>query len=179
MSLVLIGYRGSGKTTVGRLIAARAGCKLIDTDQMIVAAADGRAIRDIFAEQGEEHFRQLESAALYSALATPAAVISTGGGIVMRQTNRDALRASGTPVVYLHAEAKVLVERIEADAHSNANRPNLTGLGGGIAEVEHLLAIRDPLYREVATHVLEVAGRSPEQIAEEVLRGCEGLGDHR
>jgi shikimate kinase len=167
-SIVLVGYRGSGKTTVGNLLAGRLGMACIDTDAMI-ASAGGVTIRDIFACAGQPYFQELEMEALEEALATPNAVISTGGGIVMRDENRQRLRSAGLPVVYLAADPEVLHARIQADANSSANRPNLTSLGG-LAEVQHILAVRDPLYREVATVVVDVTRRAPERVAEEILQ---------
>jgi shikimate kinase len=167
-SIVLVGYRGSGKTTVGNLLAGRLGMVCIDTDAMI-AKAGGVTIRDIFACIGQPYFQELEMEALEEALAMPNAVISTGGGIVMRDENRQRLRSAGRPVVYLAADPQVLYARIQADANSSANRPNLTSLGG-LAEVQHVLAVRDPLYREVATLVVDATALTPEQVAEQILQ---------
>ena len=92
-SIVLVGYRGSGKTTVGNLLAGRLGMTFVDTDAMI-AKAGGVTIRDIFACIGQPYFQELEIEALEGALAMPDAVIATGGGIVMREENRKRLKAA-------------------------------------------------------------------------------------
>lgn len=165
MSLVLVGYRGSGKSTLGRLLAGRLGCGLVDTDELVVRTA-GRSIKAIFEQEGEGHFRDLEAQALAEALGGPQAVIATGGGVVMRPENRRAIGASGLPVLYLRGEPELLLSRIRGDVATAVNRPNLTALGGGLEEVRQLLTLRDPLYREVATAVLELAGRSPEELAD-------------
>lgn len=165
MALFLIGYRGSGKTTVGRQLAARYGCAFRDTDELITAAA-GKTIAQIFAEAGEPGFREMESSALKAACACGRAVVATGGGIVLRAENRTLLKASGC-VVYLQCSAEELFRRIQQDGSSAANRPGLTTLGGSLDEVRHVLAAREPLYREVADHVLAVEGRTVAEIVEE------------
>jgi len=167
MSVVLVGYRGSGKTTVGRMLAGRLGWALVDTDELVVEIA-GKSISRIFADDGEARFRELESAALQRALSVPNRVISTGGGIVTQEPNRKLLKSLGVPVIYLQADARTLWRRISHDARTAANRPALTALGGGLAEVEHLVGQRDPWYREVASHVID-AMRNTRQITEEIL----------
>ena len=166
--MILIGYRGSGKTTVGRIIAERLGLTFVDTDELVVAAA-GRTIRDIFDHDGEPRFREFESAALVAALTMPRTVIACGGGIVLSEANRDALRQSGRPVIYLQADAATLHARIHADASTAANRPALTPLGGSIDEVRSLLKQREPLYREAATRSIGVSHMGVEEIAAAIL----------
>lgn len=168
-SVVLVGYRGSGKTTVGNLLAGRLDMTCIDTDAM-VAKAGGVTIRDIFACIGQPYFQELEMEALQEALAMPNAVIATGGGVVMRDENRKQLKAAGRPVVYLATNPELLYSRIQADANSAANRPNLTKFADGLAEVRHVLAIRDPLYREVATMVVDVSSLTPQQVVDQILQ---------
>lgn len=169
MSIVLVGYRGCGKTSVGRLLAERLRCELLDTDALIVARA-GMTIREIFAQSGEPHFRQLESAALDDALAKRSTILSTGGGIILSPANRQKLKASARPVVYLACPPEVLLQRIQGDAASAINRPNLTSLGGGLDEVRQMLTFREPLYREVATLIIDAASHTPTQLADEILK---------
>ena len=175
MSLVLVGYRGCGKTTVGEILARRAKLQLCDTDNLIVAASH-LTIGELFARHGEAHFRDLEAIALGQALSVPNSIISTGGGIVVREQNRDALRNAGRQVIYLYASPETLHDRITADEKSPINRPRLTSLGGGLDEVRHLLEVRDPLYREVANLVIDVTLLTPDEIAYAILRGCEEDG---
>lgn len=167
-SVVLVGYRGSGKTTVGNLLAERLGMTCIDTDAM-VARAGGVTIRDIFACIGQPYFQELEMEALEESLATSNAVIATGGGIVMRNENRERLKKAGHPVVYLASNPELLYSRIQSDVNSAVNRPNLTKFSDGLEEVRHVLGIRDPLYREVATVVVDVTTLSPQQVVEQIL----------
>ncbi len=171
-SIVLVGYRGSGKTTVGNLLAQRLGMSFIDTDAMI-AKAGGVTIRDIFKCIGQPYFQELEMEALEEALAMLDAVIATGGGIVMRSENRERLKKAGRPVVYLASDPNLLYSRIQGDTNSAANRPNLTSFADGLDEVRHVLAIRDPLYREVATAVVDVTLLTPEQIVQQILQQVE------
>lgn len=162
--LVLIGYRGCGKSSVGPLLAGRLGRPFRDADAELEADA-GTSIRDIFAAEGEAGFRDRETATLRKLTAGEPAVIATGGGAVLRAENRDLLRASGF-VVWLRAPAEVLWGRIAADPTTAARRPNLAG--GGFAEVAALLAAREPLYA-AAAHAAVDATRSPGDVAGDIL----------
>ena len=161
MSVVLLGYRGSGKTTLGRALAERLGRPLIDTDERIVAKA-GDSIKTIFETQGETAFRNLEAQALAEALGAEDAIISIGGGAVLRAENRALLMTAGERI-YLRCDPVVLAQRIHADPGTAANRPALTHLGGTVEEIISLLEVREPLYREVATAELDVTDLSAEQ----------------
>ncbi len=165
--LVLVGYRGSGKTTVGTMVAGSRRRPFLDLDHEIETRA-GRPIRAIFAESGEEVFRDWEELAL-RALATqyPGAVLASGGGTVLRAVNRRLLRAFGI-VVWLRAEPAALAQRIESDVRAGRERPALT-TAGAVAEVAHVLAQRTPLYEEVADAAIETRDRAPEEIAALIL----------
>ena len=143
--LFLIGYRGSGKSTVGRVLADRMGWSFVDTDQ-VIEERSGKSIREIFHDDGEAAFRDLESGILAVLRGNAGAVVATGGGIVLREENRRILREDGF-VVWLTADAATLWTRIERDASTAERRPALTT--GGLDEVRQLLAIREPLYRQV------------------------------
>ncbi|QEH36802.1 Shikimate kinase 1 [Aquisphaera giovannonii] len=165
--LVLVGYRGTGKSTVGRIVADRAGREFVEVDAEIERRA-GRSIRAIFAEDGEPAFRDMEEEAVRGLVRDfPGAVLATGGGTVMRATNRGLLRGHGL-VVWLRAEPAELARRIEADAISFATRPALTA-AGPLAEIPAVLAARTPAYREAADHEVEAQGHAPERIAEQIL----------
>src|SRR3954447_797741 len=156
MSVILLGYRGCGKTTVGRRLADRLWTKFVDTDELLVAAA-GKSIADVFAQDGEKHFRDLEVEAVRKALESKEdPVISLGGGAVLREETRKLLLASPFKRLYLRCEPAELLRRIEADPESATNRPSLTEHGGGLAEIVELLKIREPLYRQVMTAELDV-----------------------
>ncbi len=130
--IFLIGYRGTGKTTVARLVAQRLGRESIDADKEIERRA-GKTIAAIFADDGEPPFRDLESAVVAD-LARTRLVISTGGGAVLREANRAAMQAAG-PIVWLTASVDTIAVRIAGDAATARLRPNLTAVGGK-AEIE-------------------------------------------
>lgn len=163
--LFLIGYRGTGKTTVGRVLAERLGRPFVDADAFLEAQY-GRTIKEIFADEGEMGFRDKESAVLRELAAGPPSVVATGGGVIWRDENRRVLRARGM-VVWLTADADTIAERVAADPTTSARRPNLTV--GGRAEIEELLRAREPLYRAAADLEIAAAGRSPEALAEAIL----------
>jgi shikimate kinase len=154
--LTLVGYRACGKSTVGRLLAARLGCPFVDADVDLERRL-GQPIAEFFATRGEPAFRDAESTALAEILGKSGPlVLATGGGCVLRAENRGIIRANGGTVVYLHAPVAVLQERLRRDA---GGRPSLSG--ATVAdEVPRLMALREPLYREVADAVV-AADRPP------------------
>ena len=168
MNLVLIGYRGSGKTTVGRLLAERLGYGFVDLDEQIVARA-GQTIKAIFEQHGEPHFRDLETATLAEAATLQDHVLSLGGGAVLREENRRHLASSRHRVIYLRADPVELLRRIRADVATAANRPNLTPLAGGLEEITQLLAVREPIYRSMAHHEVDVTARPPAEVVDFLL----------
>ncbi|HWE35486.1 MAG TPA: shikimate kinase [Isosphaeraceae bacterium] len=161
--LALIGPRGTGKTTVGRLVAGATGRPFVDADRALEGRA-GRSIAAIFAQAGEPAFRDLEEATLRDLVGRAGAVLATGGGVVLREVNRDALRRFGF-VVWLTADPAALADRLARDP---ADRPSLTGLGT-IAEVAAVLEARAPLYRATADAVVATDGLDPEAVARKVL----------
>lgn len=162
--VVLVGLMGSGKSTVGRILADRLGRTLLDTDSMVETRA-GRSIRELFAAEGEAAFRDLEAATLVDALATaPPAVIATGGGVVLREANREALSAAAARVVWLTADVSTLLDRVRSAGH----RPLLDDDPAGT--LQRMADERAPLYREVADVVIGVDGRTAKDVAEVVLR---------
>jgi shikimate kinase len=169
MTIVLIGYRGSGKTTVGRIVAAKLGVEFVDTDALVQMRA-GKTIREIFEQQGEPAFRGIEAGVLEDVLRwTDDRVVATGGGVVLREANRELLTQSGAYRYYLKSPAEVLFERINADASTASSRPALTRLGGSVEEVRTLLAQREPLYAAAATHTIDVSSLKPEVVAKMIL----------
>ena len=161
--IFLIGYRGSGKTSVARILAERLGWDWLDADS-VLETRHGRSIREIFATEGEEGFRDKEAALLGEFCRSNRHVIATGGGVVLRPANRDKLKTGF--VVWLTADAATLWQRISRDAGTAERRPNLTV--GGLAEVEQLLREREPLYRECADLIVDTTGRTLEEIADKI-----------
>jgi shikimate kinase len=164
-SLVLIGFMGSGKTAIGKRLAKHYRCPFLDTDRWI-EDNEGRTIADIFAAQGEEHFRQLESDCLKTLLAgeQKQLIVATGGGMPVREGNRLLLKQLGT-VVYLEASAEAVYERVKY----SRTRP-LLKTADPQATIAALLAEREPVYREVADYVVETSGKPIEQIVNEITR---------
>jgi shikimate kinase len=170
-NVFLIGYRGTGKTTVARLLAARIGWSWRDADD-VMEQRHGRTIREIFALEGETGFRDKEAALLEELCALRTHVIATGGGALLRPENRQRLRASGF-VVWLSADADTIWRRLQSDPLSEQRRPALTV--GGRAEIEALLHEREPLYRGCADLVVDTSARSPEQVVEAVVDSGSGV----
>lgn len=168
-TLVLMGLRGSGKSTVGRHIAAWGGRTFIDLDSRTAEVLGGSSVREVWDRHGEAAFRRAEAEALAAALQTSGAIIALGGGTPtapgaaeLLRRERDAGRAD---VIYLDATAATLRERIRlAD---NGNRPSLTG-ADPLEEVEGVLASRDGLYRSLASRIVRTDGRTPEEVAAEI-----------
>jgi shikimate kinase len=163
--LFLIGYRGCGKTTVGRLLAERLGFDFVDADEFLEERY-GTTIKAIFATEGEPAFRDKESDILAELARLPRLVASTGGGVILRDANRRTLRESGF-VVWLTAEPEVLWERISTDPTTGHRRPDLAM--GGLEEVRTILAAREPLYSETAHLVVPAGKSSPELIVSSIL----------
>jgi shikimate kinase len=170
--IFLIGYRGTGKTTVGRLLADRLGWTFADCDDHIEAGA-GKSIADLFAAEGEAGFRDREAAVLRDLGSRGNIVIATGGGVVLRPTNREYLQSSGF-VAWLTARPETVWVRLQLDPTTSARRPNLTPLGG-IEEVRALVAAREPLYRVSAHFIADADAPSPETVAAAILTAWPGL----
>ena len=168
MSIVLVGYRGSGKTTIGRLLAERLLYSFVDTDERVVQHS-GKSIKAIFAEEGEKSFRDLECLAVANAVARARHVVALGGGALGRDENRVAIRTADAAVVYLACEPGELYRRIHADPRTAQSRPNLTSLGGGIDEIKHLLQQREPVYRQMAMLSVDVTMLSAQSVVDRIL----------
>jgi shikimate kinase len=166
IQMILLGYRGSGKTSIGRRLAEMTHLPFVDTDDLIVAMA-GQSIREIFEREGEAHFRDLESLAVKDACGR-SAIIALGGGAVLREENRQCLIAAPGRRVYLRCDPQALHDRIHADPRTAHSRPSLTHLGGGIEEIRTLLGIREPLYLAVMTDELDVTHLSVDSAAKQL-----------
>lgn len=169
----LTGYRGTGKTSVGAILAHSLGRAVIDLDDQVQLRA-GRSIREIFADGGEGSFRDLEAIALREVPDSPLAVVSLGGGAILREENRHWIGQNGV-CVWLDAQPETLARRIEADQGSHQQRPALTPLGS-LEEIQQVLQVRRPLYQQVSDCAVVTDGKSIEQVAQEVLVKLQGLG---
>jgi shikimate kinase len=163
--IVLIGPMGAGKTTVAGLLAQRLGASVRDTDHD-VEAATGRAISEIFVDEGEAAFRALERDAVAAALATHDGVLALGGGAVLDPATRELL--DGHDVVFLRVGLSDAVKRVGL----GTSRPLL--LGNVRGRIKALLDERTPVYESVATVVVDTDGRSPEDVAEEIVTALAG-----
>lgn len=159
-TIFLIGYRGTGKSTVARLLAAALGWDWVDADAALEAQL-GKSIRQVFAEEGETAFRNHEAAVLEELCRRSRLVVATGGGVVLRPENRARLKAAGR-CVWLTAESRILWQRLQGDPTTAERRPQLTV--GGLAEIEDLLRAREALYRECADLTVDTSSRTPEDV---------------
>lgn len=166
MNLVLIGYRCTGKTTIGEILAERLGRPLVDTDTLIQERA-GRSIKEIVADGGWPEFRRLERDVIADVAARERQIISAGGGAVLDEENRNALRANGH-VVLLTAGPEVIWDRMKADPKTAAERPDLTD-SGGIAEIRNLLRRRRPTYLAACHYEIQTDRFSPAETAGRLL----------
>ncbi|MFE2553822.1 shikimate kinase [Streptomyces sp. NPDC059355] len=162
--VVLVGPMGSGKSTVGALLAERLGVPYRDTDADIVAA-QGRAISDLFVDEGEPYFRELERQAVAAAVAGHTGVLALGGGAVLDAGTRELL--AGLPVAYLSMDVEEAVRRVGL----GAARPLLAV--NPRRQWRELMEARRPLYTEVARVVVATDDRTPEEVAQAVLDALE------
>ena len=161
-NVILIGFMGSGKTTVGLRLSYRLRRAVIDTDKEI-EKEEKRAISDIFATDGEAYFRDRETACLRKLLESTAnQIISVGGGLPLRAENRKLLHELGQ-VFYLNASAETIYERVKHDT----TRPLLQG-GDPQTKIRTMLAARDDYYKEAADVVINVDGKDFEQVLSEI-----------
>ena len=166
MNIVLIGYRGTGKSTVARQLALTLGWDWVDADVEIELRA-GKSIASIFADEGEGHFRDLESEVLADLIGRASVVIAAGGGAVIREVNRRQLRRC-EHVIWLKASPATILKRVAACSTTAARRPNLT-TSGGQAEIVKLLAERTPIYQQCADLEIDTEEKSPAEIADEII----------
>ena len=165
MKIVLIGYRGCGKSMLGRMLSERLGWPLLDIDRGIEEKRPGWMLTDLWLSIGDEAYRVIEAEVVREMCSRDECVISFGAGSLGRPENRvyacrDAL------VVYLEMTDEALWERIQSDPRSAATRPNLAG--GGLEEVAEMLGRRDPVYRECADLRVD-ATLAPERLADIVI----------
>lgn len=161
-NIVLIGYMGSGKTTIGKRLAKQLGYQFIDTDEYIEQKIK-KSVKDIFANEGEEYFRSIETETIKELLGVTQCVLSTGGGLPLRKENPRILQKIGK-VYYLSANETTIIERLKGDT----TRPLLQG--SNVKEkVASMLAMRSPIYKEAADVVIAVDGRQIEEVVSQIL----------
>jgi len=166
VNIILMGYRGCGKTTVGRIVAEKLQRPFFDTDAMIQERA-GKTIREIVADGGWDAFRALERSAVKALAGREGCVIALGGGAVLDQQNVKKLKRNGF-FLWLTADGATITGRLRNDGASNAQRPSLSGMDT-VAEIEILLREREPVYRLVTDRVIDTIGRSVDEVAAEIM----------
>ncbi len=166
MNVVLIGFRGAGKTSVGKALAVRLGRSFIDCDDYIEEKTQ-LSIREIFDLGGESRFRVLESEAICELSKLDGKVISTGGGAPLKYKNMHALKRNGI-VVFLEVGPEASYQRIQADQQSASRRPALTDLDLA-TEVRKQIEFRKPYYERAADHRILTDGRKLEAVVDEIL----------
>ena len=164
MNLVLIGYRGTGKSTIGKVLAAKLGRPIVSTDREVVRRA-GSSIPDIVAAHGWEHFRDMETAVCEDLAGQDNLVIDTGGGAVLRDQNVNVFKRNGR-LFWLTASVETIAGRIGSDT----TRPSLTGTKSHVDEIQDVLAQRTPKYLAAADVIVATDGRSIDEVAATILR---------
>jgi len=162
MNLFLIGYRGTGKTTLGKIIASKLGLDFIDLDELIVKNA-GKSIPEIFAKEGEPKFREYETQALEEACAGKEKIVSCGGGIITKEGNIDLLKKNGF-VVLLKANPEIIFKRIYKDK----NRPALTDKDP-LEEIKHMLEERRNAYEKAKDFEINTDKEKKLQSAKKII----------
>ncbi|MBI4400387.1 MAG: shikimate kinase [Nitrospirae bacterium] len=163
MNIVLIGYRGTGKSSVGKILSERLGRELVSTDAEIIKRAN-LSIPDIVKRFGWDRFRDLESDVCRDLAGKDGLIIDTGGGAILRRQNVEVLKAHGV-LFWLTAEVRAIAERIGDDTQ----RPSLTATKSFTDEIEEVLRARRPHYEAAADHVIQTDGRSLTQVADAIL----------
>lgn len=164
MNVVLVGYRGTGKSAVSQRLADRLGLRVVSMDAELQGIA-GKSIPEIVQEIGWPGFRDLEEQVVARFAAQDGQVLDCGGGVIEREANFERLRAAG-PVVWLKASTATIVHRIQGDTQ----RPSLTGAKSFTDEVEEVLQRRTPLYRRIAHYEVDTDGRAVADIAAEIVQ---------
>ena len=163
--IALIGYRGTGKSTVGRILAERLGFLFHDADEVLERRYG--SIRSIFETHGEPTFRDYEEQVLLDLTRGGPAVLSTGGGAILREPNRRNIRRFGR-VFWLTADPVELANRLQLDPKGASDRPSLTS-AGTLDEIATVLETRIPLYQETADQAISTQGLTPGEVAESIL----------
>ncbi len=167
-NIILVGFMGSGKSSVGRALSRRCGWPGVDADEVIVSRA-GKPIADIFRDSGEEAFRELERTVMKDLCEKSGRIISGGGGSFIDEENRRIMLDCGT-VFYLSARPETIHRRVTGGNPSAPVRPLLAG-GEPLERIKELLAQRAPAYSQ-AHHTIEIDQLYPGQVAEAILKIC-------
>lgn len=163
MNIILIGYRGTGKSTVAKILGQRLERTVISTDEEIVKEV-GQSIPQIVEKFGWDHFRDLETQMCKKLQNQNDLIIDTGGGLILKQENANILKANGT-IFWLTAEVSTIVKRISGDTQ----RPSLSGTKTFVEEIEDILQERTPKYQAAADHAIPADQSTPHKLADAIL----------
>ena len=173
MNVILLGYRGCGKTTLGKRMADQLWSTFVDTDDLVRKRFNGDSIATIWQQHGEDQWRLVEAQVTAERCQADQQVIALGGGAVMHPDARRALEQAPHAVrIYLYCQPEELHRRIQTDPQTSMTRPNLTPLGGGVDEIREVLDQRDPAYRAIADRVFDVTHVQPEQAVRYIVEKC-------
>ncbi len=171
VNIVLIGFRGTGKSCVGKAIAYHTKRGFIDADDYLEQKV-GKTIKEIFSEGGEERFRQIESEIIAELSLLDCVVIAAGGGAVLKEENFKNMKRNGF-VVLLEADIETIHNRLTEDTERQVQRPSLTNMKQ-YEEIRYLLEYRKPFYKKAADYCLDTTRLSVNQLAEEVISAFDG-----
>ena len=167
MNIVLIGYRCSGKTVVGKILARELERDFLDTDVMIEENT-GRSIEAIISGDGWNHFRDIERMTIEEVSRRDNLVIATGGGVVTDEGNVKSLKRNGR-MIWLRGDAEILKERMDREQRSGKIRPSLTG-ANPLDEIKQVLSVRTPLYREAGDFMVDTGTLSVSEVAASIIK---------
>lgn len=168
MNIVLIGMRGSGKSTVAKILAERLKRPYVEMDDEVVKRSC-MTIVDIFAKHGPEYFRDRESEVVDELMTHTDAIISTGGGVVLRDRNVQMLKKNSV-CIWLKAPAESLLQHTENDPKTAHHRPKLTDKEYPLEEVHELMRIREPLYEKAADEIIDTESLLLEDVAQKIVQ---------
>ena len=166
MNIILIGYRGSGKSTVGSRLAARLKMRFVDIDDLI-EERQGVPISHIVKSRGWGHFRKLEASILKEISSRDRLIIAPGGGAVLDTDNVKALRKNGF-IIWLKADKQTLLKRLNQDPGTDTRRPTLTGKGTS-EELKEVMSLREPIYERVSEIQIDTSELDVEAVVENIL----------
>ena len=165
-NIFLIGFMGSGKSTVDSCLAENCGMEIVEMDQLIVER-EGMSIPDIFAQKGEPYFRETETDLLIEIQSEANKVVSCGGGVVLRENNVEEMKKSGT-IVLLNAKPETILERVKNDD----NRPLLQG-NKNVKFISDMMEKRRPKYEDAADFIVQTDGKTVDVICKEIIENIE------